>query len=191
MKVNLNRPSAALIIASIALVAALAGGAYAASKIQTSDLAKKAVTTKKIAGKAVTSQKLADSAVTSGKLAAGERSEGFVVNTPGATPLPALAINTVQTLNLPTGGTYVVTAAASLGNNAATANLANCELRDDGVKVTAGNGALPALAVFGETITLTGTSDGGTVTLVCQLDSAGQARDRVITAVRVGTLQTQ
>jgi hypothetical protein len=181
MKLNLNRPSAALIVASIAIVAALAGGAYAASKIETSDLAKKAVTTKKIAGQAVTKAKLATS----------ERSEGFVTNTPGATPLPAGTSTTVATLNLPAGGSYIVTAHATLGNNAATANLANCELRDDGVKVTAGNGALPALAVFGETITLTGSSDGGAVTLACELDNAGQARERVITAIRVGTLQAQ
>lgn len=176
-----HRPSASLLVASIALVAALAGGAYAASKVETSDLAKKAVTSKKIAGQAVTTP----------KLALNERSEGFVTNTPGATPLPAGTSTTVATLSLPTGGSYIVTAAATLGNNAAAPNLANCELRDDGVKVTSGNGTLPALAVFGETITLTAASDGGAVTLACELDNAGQARERVITATRVGSLQAQ
>lgn len=180
-----------MVVAITALVVALTGGAYAAVKIGTSDLAKKAVTTKKIDGQAVTTQKLAKEAVTAKKLAPGERSEGFATNQAGPIPLPATTTTTVATLDLPAGGTYVVTAAASLGNNAATLNPANCELRDDGAKVSAGNETLPGLVIFGATITLTGTSDGGSVTLACQLDNAGQARDRVITAVRVGSLQTQ
>lgn len=191
MHLGTRRPSAALVVGVIALIAALAGGAYAATKVDTTDLKSKAVTTKKIDGQAVTTQKIAKEAVTTKKIATGERSEGFVTNESGAIPLPATTSTTVATLDLPSGGTYLVTAAASLGNNAAAPNLANCELRDDGVKVSAGNGALPGLAVFGETITLTGSSDGGTVTLACELDNAGQARDRVITAMRVGSLQTQ
>ncbi len=200
MKLETRRPSAALLVATIALVAALAGGAVAASKIDTSQLAKKAVTSKKLAGKAVTTSKLAGEAVTSAKLAGeavtspklvpSERSEGFVTNNPDATPLPALTRTTVATLNLPGAGNYVVTAAASLGNNNALAqNFANCELRDDGALVTRGNGYLPAAAAFAETITLTATSDGGAVTLACELDNAGQARNRVITAVRVGSVE--
>ena len=77
---------------------------------------------------------------------------------------------------------------AALGNNAATANRAICELRDDGAQVSAGTGALPAVAEFTETITVIGTSDGGAVTLNCQLDNAGQARNRVITAIQTGSL---
>ena len=50
MKFGNRLPSASLLVAVIALVMALAGGAYAAAKIQTSDIAKKAVTSKKIAG---------------------------------------------------------------------------------------------------------------------------------------------
>lgn len=198
MRAGIRRPSAALIVAIVALIAALAGGAYAASKIQTADIAKQAVTTPKIAGKAVTTpklggqsvvtSKLAKEGVTTKKLSQGERSEGYVTNQTGTVPVPAATSTTVATLDLPTGGQYLVTAGATLGNDAATANLAHCELRDDGTKITAGNDALPPAAVFAATITLTGASDGGTVTLACDLDNAGQARDRVITATRVGSL---
>ena len=173
-----RRPSAAMIVAVIALVAALTGGAYAATKISTEQIKPGAVTKKKLHSQSVSTQKLVPS----------ERSQGFVFNDPTAVPLAGNASTTVATLSLPNGANFVVTAAASLGNATNTLNLASCELRDDGVKVTAGNGTLPAQAVFGETITLTGTSNGGVVSLACQLDHIGQARDRVITAVRVASL---
>lgn len=64
-------PSPAMIVAIVALVAALAGSAYAAKKIGSHQLKKNAVTTKKISDGAVTSGKLANGAVTSGKLAKG------------------------------------------------------------------------------------------------------------------------
>lgn len=178
MSTTSRRPSAAMIVAVIALVAALTGGAYAATKIGTSQIQRGAVTKKKLHAQSVTTPKLVPS----------ERSQGFVFNDPSAVPLTANASTTVATLNLPQGANFVVTAAASLGNNTNNLSLASCELRDDGVKVTAGNGTLPAQAVFGETITLTGTSNGGVVSLACQLDHNGQARDRVITAVRVASL---
>ncbi len=66
------------VVALIVLFVALGSGAYAASKIGTSDLKNKSVTTKKLDGKAVTGSKLAkesvkknkikDEAVTNGKL---------------------------------------------------------------------------------------------------------------------------
>ena len=47
-------PSPALVLATIALIVAIGGGAaIAASKIQTSDIAKQAVTNKKIAKKTI------------------------------------------------------------------------------------------------------------------------------------------
>ena len=125
-----RRPSAAMIVAVIALVAALTGGAYAATKIGTEQIKPGAVTKKKLHSQSVSTQKLVPS----------ERSQGFVFNDPSAVPLAGNASTTVATLNLPTGANFVVTAAASLGNNTNALNLASCELRDDGVKVTAGNG---------------------------------------------------
>jgi len=196
-----SRLSPATVIACVALIAALVGTAVAANKIGSKQLKSGAVTTKKLKNKAVTSAKLADGAVTSGKLADGavtttklapqERSEGFETSTSGQIALTAETDTTVATLSLPAGGHYVLTAATALGNNAATTNLVSCELRDDGTVLATGFANLAPLAVFSQTITLTGASDGGSATLVCNPDKGAQAKSRVITAVRVGSLQTQ
>ncbi len=54
-------PSPSLVLASIALIIAIGGGAaIAASKIQTSDIAKQAVTNKKIAKKTIKANRVAD-----------------------------------------------------------------------------------------------------------------------------------
>jgi hypothetical protein len=55
-----GRPSAALVISLIALFVALGSGAYAAAKIDTSDIKKKAVTGAKINGDAIKSSKVKD-----------------------------------------------------------------------------------------------------------------------------------
>jgi hypothetical protein len=68
---HVSRPSPAMIVAIVALIAALGGSAYAAKKIGSKQLKKNAVTTKKIKDEAVTSGKLANGAVTAGKLAVG------------------------------------------------------------------------------------------------------------------------
>ena len=53
------RPSPALIIAIVALVAALGGGAYAASRIGTDDIASQAVTNQKIAKQTIKNSRVA------------------------------------------------------------------------------------------------------------------------------------
>lgn len=213
-----RRPSPATVLAIVALIAALAGTADAARRIGAKQLRNNAVTTKKIKKNAVTTAKLADRAVTGRKLAngavsggklangavtgakvadasltgekltPGERSEGYVVNNAGQTALTGATDNTVASLSLPAGGAYVVTAAVALGNNGAVQNLVSCTLRDDGTAVSTGSADLAQLPVFSQTITLTGTSDGGVLTLICQPDVGAQARSRVITAIRVGSL---
>lgn len=65
-------PSAAMIVAVAALVVALGGGAYAASKIGTSDIKSKAVTGPKIAGKAVKGTKIKADSIKSGKIKDGK-----------------------------------------------------------------------------------------------------------------------
>jgi hypothetical protein len=62
MKIKVTRPSPAMIVALIALVAALSGTAYAA-------LGKNSVGTRQLKAKAVTSGKIANNAVTSAKVA--------------------------------------------------------------------------------------------------------------------------
>ncbi len=86
MRRKFGRPSPALVIASIALFVALAGGAWAVSHapknsvtaksikngaVKTKKIKDEAVTTEKLADDAVTTQKLADDAVTSAKVKNG------------------------------------------------------------------------------------------------------------------------
>ena len=54
-----RRPSAALLVAIVALVAALGGGAYAASRIGTDEIADQAVTNQKIAKRAIKNSRVA------------------------------------------------------------------------------------------------------------------------------------
>ena len=212
-------PSPAMVVAFIALFAALSGGAYAAKKIGSKNLRSNAVTTKKIKNGAVTGKKIksravtnsrlgdgavtaakirdgavgttkiGDGAVTGTKLTPGERSEGFASNRPDPLPLPATTVTTVATLTLP-AGSFIVTAGTALGGTAATPNIILCDLRDDGTILTTGSGFVE-IAAYMETVTLTGTSDGGVVTLNCNPDGSASARSRTITATRVASVQAQ
>jgi hypothetical protein len=71
MKVRKLRPSPGALIGTIALVFAFTGAAVAAEKVQTNDIASRAVTGKKIARDAVKSGKIADGKVKAQDLAAG------------------------------------------------------------------------------------------------------------------------
>jgi hypothetical protein len=200
---------AAVVIAAATLALPVARVAHA--KVGTKQLKDNAVTTPKLADGAVTTPKLvdgavtapkladgavtagaiADGAVTSAKLAAGQRVEGFVSNEQTSTALQGAEETTVVSLSLPAGGSYVVTAAVLLGNSAAVTNFVGCELRDDDTVVAVSIVSLVELAVFSQTVTLTGTSNGGELALVCTPDASAQAKSRVMTAVRVATLSTQ
>jgi hypothetical protein len=75
-KLRVRRPSAALIIACLALFVALGSGTYAAVKlkansVKTKNIKNGAVKEPKLANGAVTTPKIADGAVTSAKLASG------------------------------------------------------------------------------------------------------------------------
>ena len=65
---RIRRPSPAMIVACTALVLSLAGGAYAASKIKTEDIAKDAVTGSKIANDAVKGAKIKDNSISGAKI---------------------------------------------------------------------------------------------------------------------------
>ena len=83
----------ATIIATIALVVALSGASYAATKIGTGGLKNKAVTRAKIADNAVTGPKIAAGAVAARDLARGSVSAGKLA--PGAVTTPGLANGSV------------------------------------------------------------------------------------------------
>ena len=219
MKRIRQSPSPAMVVAFIALFTALSGGAYAAKKIGSKNLRSNAVTTKKIKNGAVTGKKIksravtnsrlgdgavtaakirdgavgttkiGDGAVTGAKLTPGERSEGFVANRPDPISLPSSTVATVATLNLPPGS-FIVTAGTALGGAGIGDNHILCDLRDDGAVLTTGSGFVNA-AVYMETVTLTGASDGGAVTMTCNPDLGALARSRTITATRVASVQAQ
>jgi hypothetical protein len=218
--IKARRPSFAAIIACLALFVALGGGSYAAKKLKLKNnsvttpkikdgavtnpkLADDAVTTGKIVGlavttgklgnAAVTTDKIADSAVTAGKLEPSQRSETFEAETTTTVTLAqpfSQPKTTAQTLALPAGGKYLVTAQAELFNTNATGNprRTNCSLSGvtgssqasdyyDGLDVFTGSGG----------IALSGISTGGTVTLGCNSDGTNTAAGfRRIEAVRVG-----
>ncbi len=103
------RPSPALVISLVALFVALAGGAYAATKIDTSDIKKAAVTGKKLAKDAVNSNKVKDASLTGGDLAdgaiSGSKLAGIteVEETTTATVSPSIT----ATAECPSGSTVI------------------------------------------------------------------------------------
>jgi hypothetical protein len=97
----------------------------------------------------------------------------------------------VAQLSLTPGRNYIVTAATELGNNSGVGNLVSCTLLENFNPIGGGSAYLPALNVFAQTVTLTGATTGGNIKLSCNPDSGGQARNSVITAIRVSALHTQ
>ena len=123
-------------------------------------------------------------------------SDGFVINVPQQQGLTAGSDTRIAQLSLNVGGSYIVTAATELaGNASASLNLASCTLLQNANPVAVGSADLPpSVAAFDDEMTLTAavdTSNGTNVSLTCNPDGLGFARDVVITAVRVGTLHTQ
>jgi hypothetical protein len=90
MRIKNLRPSPGALIGTIALVFAFTGAAVAATKVQTNDIAKKAVTGPKLARDSVKSGKIADGKVKAQDLAPGvvpQQAYGRV-NKSGATVTP-------------------------------------------------------------------------------------------------------
>jgi hypothetical protein len=174
---KLQRPSAAMLVAIIALVFAVGGGAVMAKK-------KKKKT--KLAPNSVTTKAIKDAAVTTPKLTTAERSEGFQVRQTGEIDLPAGAETNVATLSLPAGGRYLVIAEASLGKNATTQ--VPCTLKDDGTVLQQGDVLVNGAADYTHTMTLSGFADGGNVTLSCKATAAAKAQNRTIDAIRVASV---
>ena len=118
-------------------------------------------------------------------------SDGFVKSQPAATGLTAGADTTVVQLSLTPGRKYIVTAATELGNNSGVGNLVSCTLLENSNPIGGGSADLPALNVFAQTVTLTAATTGGNIKLSCNPDGGGQARNSVITAIRVSALHSQ
>ncbi len=177
MSGRLKRPSPAMVVAISALVLALVGGAYAATKIGP----------KKIKPNAIRTSKIKDEAVTTPKLAIGERSEGFVRRVTATQALAPATDNNVVQMTLPEGG-FMLTGTVELGSSAGASRSIQCRLLDANNPVAAGGAFTPALAVFSDTISLTGVSDGGVVGLTCNPDGSANARNASLTAVRLASV---
>jgi hypothetical protein len=208
---NFRRPSPALVIAVIAVFIAATGGAWAASGAPSNGptaagAAKKHVKINRgprgfrgrrgfrgaagVAGPAG-ARGLTGPAGATGATGAIGPSNGFVKSQPAATGLTAGADTTVVQLSLTPGSNYIVTAATELGNTSGVSNLVSCTLLENSNPIGGGSAFLPALNVFAQTVTLTAATTGGNIKLSCNPTTAAQARNSVITAIRVGALQTQ
>jgi hypothetical protein len=135
-------------------------------------------------------QGLPGSAGAPGAQGAAGPSDGYIARVATATSLPAGTATAVVQLTLPAGGAYIVTAATELGGVSTAGGFVNCTLLEGASPIGAGSTDLPTQAAFAATITLTGATSGGTISLSCNADNAAQARNNVITAIKVGTLHT-
>jgi len=127
---------------------------------------------------------------TQGAAGAAGPSDGFVARQAGSTSLPLEKATAIVQLTLPASTGYIVTAATELGNSGATTGFVDCTLSDGTTTSSGSTFMATAAATFQQTLTLTGSTSGGVMTLSCNPDSSGVARNAVITAVRVGALHT-
>jgi hypothetical protein len=118
-------------------------------------------------------------------------SDGFVARVPAPVSLSTGPDDTiVATLSLPSGA-YIINTSTELGNNSNNPNFVQCKLLENSNPLSQGTEDLTPLATFSRTMALTGASStGGSIKLACQSFIGAQARNTVITAVKVGTLHS-
>ena len=115
-------------------------------------------------------------------------SDGFASTELGDTSIGTGPDDTIVAQLSPGNGNYIVTATVELGNNAASANSVSCKLLQGFQIIGAGTEDLTPLATYSRTMTLTGAATGGALKVACQATNPAHARNRVMTAVQVGTL---
>ena len=203
---KLSRPSPALVVATIALFIAAGGGAWAATKSPSSAVYAQAThPTASIAARA-----RADLAVFVAHAGSAGPADSPALAAPKVPPDRPTALSSpssrsstwragedtkVAQLSLTVGGSYIITASTSLAGNASlNDNFVTCTLLQNANPVGVGTALLaPGKAAFTQSMTLTAgvdTNDGSNVSLSCNPDGLGFARNVAITAVRVGTLHT-
>jgi hypothetical protein len=147
-----RRPSPAMIVACVALIAALSGGAYAAKKLK--KLPKNIVSSKSIKNGAVTEPKLKNGAVTQAKLAPGVGTAAYarVTNPAGDTSAPALDASNSKnvTVSAPTAANPPVPAPGQVCIDASTAVKS--------IQATAENDTTPGEAIVAEVVLNPGTA---------------------------------
>ena len=156
-----HRPSAALIVAVIALVAALAGTASALPgkhTVDRNDIAKNAVKTKTIKAKAVTGPKLANDAVSSTNIADGAVLGSKIAN--GAVDAARLADNAVTTAKLADGGVKSDKLADAAVTKAKVANNAvdSSKVQDESINAPDLGPGVISVVAYGKVINAAGSA---------------------------------
>ena len=193
---KLSRLSPATVIATIALFIAAGGGAWAATGVRSSSHASRHKASGSSRGPRGPRGRRGPKGPRGPRGPQGPTgpSDGFVATSPQSQTLTGGTDNTVVQLEVPSGGSYIVTAAVELGNGGNTENPLSCTLLQNANPLSSGSADLPGETIFAATVTLTGaaTSDnGGSLSLSCNPSSSALARNAVITAVQVATLHTQ
>ena len=191
---KLSRPSPALVVATIALFIAGGGGAWAASD-HGSTGPRRAHAASSTGPRGPRGPRgFTGKTGARGQAGAPGPSNGFVVSVPQTQPLVAGDDTTVVQLSLPASGSFVVTAATSLGNATTSENPVSCTLLQNANPVGAAAANLPGETLFAATVTIpaaVNAANGRNIQLSCNPDSAANVRASVITAVQVGTLQVE
>jgi hypothetical protein len=172
--------------------AKIANGAVSGDKI-----ANGAVSGDKIAGGAVGAGNLANGSVTREKLAAGERSEVLQFQETASTVELAHGITEpgtkIMAASLP-AGQWIVTASVnliySIEAESSPNNASECFLTDDGTTIGEGGSTYRVgLFFFAGTASMTGVSDGGTISIQCKsFNKNSFGATRQIIATRVGSV---
>lgn len=186
-------PSPATVIATVALLFAAGGGAWAAGGLHSAHPAKAHAASTSNRGPRGPRGFRGPRGRTGSQGPAGP-SDGYVVKVPQSQALAPGTDTTVASLQVPSGGTYIVTASTELGNQTQNENLLSCTLLQNFNPLDSGSADLPAETVFAATISLTGAAtadNGGTIKVSCNPTLGASARNTVITAVKVGTLHVQ
>ncbi|HWE34678.1 MAG TPA: collagen-like protein [Solirubrobacteraceae bacterium] len=189
-------PSPATVIATIALILAAGGGAWAASAHHAKAKAHAASSNQGQRGPRGPRgfRGFRGPRGFTGSAGPAGPSDGYVVNVAKSQSLTPGTDDTVATLQVPAGGTYIVTASTELGNQTPNENLLSCSLLQNFNPLDSGSADLPAETVFAATISLTGAAsadNGGSIKVTCNPSAGAAARNTVITAVKVGTLHDQ
>ena len=199
-----RRPSAATVIALIALAVAVGGTSYAATS-----LPRNSVGTKQLKKSAVTSAKVKDASLLkrdfkAGQLPAGPAgsagptgpagpSDAYAGFNNGPVAAPS-SLATIATLNIPQGGNYVIFAKLWMFDNVNTSVLTDCQLAagsdtDESRTMLEGNSGV---VVAGATLALNVVHvfpTAGAVELKCNGFGVNISIDNVkITAIKVGNL---
>lgn len=190
MKKWFNRPSPSMVVATIALLLAMGGAAFAGSKIGSGKIKPNAIKTAKIKNGAVTSAKLAKGAVTAANLAPDAIPAGSEVFSASHSPtvlLPPGADTVAIQTTLPTGN-FVFTVTGEFGSASPNDTSIGCTLLDGSNPAAQGRLLTTATGTIQETLSLTGVSDGGAVSLSCNPNPGGIARNLTLTAVKAGSI---